>query len=76
MNNQTKTMMLILTAILLLVSVVMTTIFHNLRTRIFDVDRDRIKLRNRMRFCIIIMTMVLMSLVIMSRYILIRYYMG
>ncbi|MBQ3376376.1 MAG: hypothetical protein IJG49_08190 [Erysipelotrichaceae bacterium] len=76
MNNQTKTMMLILTAILLLVSVVMTTIFHNLRTRIFDDDRDRIKLRNRMRFCIIIMTMVLMSLVIMSRYILIRYYMG
>ena len=76
MNYQTKTMMLILTGALLLVSVVMTAIFHSLRNKVFDDDRDRIALKNRMRFCIIIMTLIMMSLMIMSRYILIRYFMG
>jgi nitrogen fixation-related uncharacterized protein len=76
MNYQTKTMMLILTGALMLVSIIMMAIFHSLRNRVFEDDRDRIKLRNRMRFCIIIMTLVLMCLMIMSRYILIRYFMG
>ena len=76
MNSSLKTVLLILVGILLLVSAIMTAVFHSLRTKAFDNDRDRDRLKSQMRFCMIIMVIVFLSLTVMARYILMRYFLG
>ena len=74
MDKSLKTMLLILTGCMMLLSIIATTKFRALRLQAIESPEEEARLRRSMRFLIILMTMVMMCLVIISRYGLIRYF--
>ncbi len=74
MNNSLKTIMLIMTGVLLLLSVIVMTRFRSLRLKAIESPRQEASLRKQMRFLIILMTLVMIMLLVMSRFILMRYF--
>ena len=74
MNNSLKTIMLIMTGVLLLLSVIVMTRFRSLRLKAIESSRQEASLRKQMRFLIILMTLVMIMLLVMSRFILMRYF--
>ena len=74
MNNSLKTIMLIMTGVLLMLSVIVMTRFRSLRLKAIESPRQEASLRKQMRFLIILMTLVMIMLLVMSRFILMRYF--
>ena len=76
MNNSLKTMMLIMTGVLLLLSIIVMTRFRTIRMTVIESPQEEAALRKQMRFLIILMSLVMIMMLTMSRYILIRYFGG
>ena len=74
MNNSLKTIMLIMTGVLLMLSVIVMTRFRSLRLKAIESPRQEASLRKQMRFLIILMTLVMIMLLVMSRFNLMRYF--
>ena len=76
MNNSLKTMMLIMTGVMLLLSIIVMTRFRTLRLKVIESPQEEAALRKQMRFLIILMSLVMIMMLTMSRFILIRYFGG
>lgn len=76
MNNSLKTMMLIMTGVLLLLSIIVMTRFRTIRMTVIESPQEEAVLRKQMRFLIILMSLVMIMMLTMSRFILIRYFGG
>ncbi len=76
MNNSLKTVMLILTGTMMLLSIIVMMRFRSLRLKAIESSEEEAALRKQMIFLIIMMSLVMIMMLAMSRFILIRYFNG
>ncbi|MBE6125745.1 MAG: hypothetical protein E7186_05390 [Erysipelotrichaceae bacterium] len=76
MNNSLKTVMLILTGTMMLLSIIVMMRFRSLRLKAIESSEEKAALRKQMIFLIIMMSLVMIMMLTMSRFILIRYFNG